>query len=211
MDYKLVEKFLTRLRVQRFSENTIENYKSQLIYFLKISNQYKPEDITDNQLEKFIIWLVNEKNIGQSYQKAMLATLKKFYKEIFNREVNLSHLYPKRKENKLPKFLTQNEIKKIIDITENLKHKTIITTIYSCGLRLSELLELKISDIKSEQDCIVIRQSKGNKDRIVMLSPKLLDLLREYYKNTNQKNMFLKGNLAENILQEAFSRFLKSQ
>lgn len=211
MDYKLVEKFLTRLRVQRFSENTIENYKSQLIYFLKISNQYKPEDITDNQLEKFIIWLVNEKNIGQSYQKAMLATLKKFYKEIFNREVNLSHLYPKRKENKLPKFLTQNEIKKIIDITENLKHKTIITTIYSCGLRLSELLELKISDVKSEQDCVVIRQSKGNKDRIVMLSPKLLDLLREYYKNTNQKNMFLKGNLAENILQEAFSRFLKSQ
>lgn len=211
MDYKLVEKFLTRLRVQRFSENTIENYKSQLIYFLKISNQYKPEDITDNQLEKFILWLVNEKNIGQSYQKAMLATLKKFYKEIFNREVNLSHLYPKRKENKLPKFLTQNEIKKIIDITENLKHKTIITTIYSCGLRLSELLELKISDVKSEQDCVVIRQSKGNKDRIVMLSPKLLDLLREYYKNTNQKNMFLKGNLAENILQEAFSRFLKSQ
>ena len=55
MDYKLVEKFLTRLRVQRFSENTIENYKSQLIYFLKISNQYKPEDITNNQLEKFII------------------------------------------------------------------------------------------------------------------------------------------------------------
>ena len=140
----------------------------------------------------------------------MLATLKKFYKEIFNREVNLSHLYTKRKENKLPKFLTQNEIKKIIDITENLKHKTIITTIYSCGLRLSELLELKISDIKSEQDCIVIRQSKGNRDRIVMLSPKLLDLLREFKKNTNQKNMFLKGNLAENILQEAFSRFLKS-
>lgn len=142
--------------------------------------------------------------------KSNVSNTKKFYKEIFNREVNLSHLYPKRKENKLPKFLTQNEIKKIIDITENLKHKTIITTIYSCGLRLSELLELKISDIKSEQDCIVIRQSKGNKDRIVMLSPKLLDLLREYYKNTNQKNMFLKGNLAENILQEAFSRFLKS-
>lgn len=64
----------------------------------------------------------------------MLATLKKFYKEIFNREVNLSHLYPKRKENKLPKFLTQNEIKKIIDITENLKHKTIITTIILAGL-----------------------------------------------------------------------------
>lgn len=209
MDYKLVEKFLTRLRVQRFSENTIENYKSQLIYFLKISNQYKPEDITDNQLEKFILWLVNEKNIGQSYQKAMLATLKKFYKEIFNREVNLSHLYPKRKENKLPKFLTQNEIKKIIDITENLKPKTIITTIYSCGLRLSELLELKISDIKSEQDCIVIRQSKGNKDRIVMLSPKLLDLLREYYKKYKPKEYVFEGQLGGKYSARSVQQILK--
>jgi integrase/recombinase XerD len=86
-------------------------------------------------------------------------------------------------------------LKKIIDITENLKHKTIITTIYSCGLRLSELLELKIFDIRSEQDCIVIRQSKGNKDRIVMLSPKLLDLLREYYKKYKPKEYVFEGQL----------------
>ena len=152
---------------------------------------------------------MNEKNIGQSYQKAMLATLKKFYKEIFNREVNLSHLYPKRKENKLPKFLTQNEIKKIIDITENLKHKTIITTIYSCGLRLSELLELKISDIKSEQDCIVIRQSKGNKDRIVMLSPKLLDLLREYYKKYKPKEYVFEGQLGGKYSARSVQQILK--
>ena len=139
----------------------------------------------------------------------MLATLKKFYKEIFNREVNLSHLYPKRKENKLPKFLTQNEIKKIIDITENLKHKTIITTIYSCGLRLSELLELKISDIRSEQDCIVIRQSKGNKDRIVMLSPKLLDLLREYYKKYKPKEYVFEGQLGGKYSARSVQQILK--
>ena len=152
---------------------------------------------------------MNEKNIGQSYQKAMLATLKKFYKEIFNREVNLSHLYPKRKENKLPKFLTQNEIKKIIDITENLKHKTIITTIYSCGLRLSELLELKISDIKSEQYCIVIRQSKGNKDRIVMLSTKLSDLLREYHKKFKPKEYVFEGQLGGKYSARSVQQILK--
>lgn len=77
MDYKLVEKFLTRLRVQRFSENTIENYKSQLIYLLKISNQYKQEDITDNQLEKFIIWLVNEKKYWSILSKSNVSNTKK--------------------------------------------------------------------------------------------------------------------------------------
>lgn len=117
MDYKLVEKFLTRLRVQRFSENTIENYKSQLIYFLKISNQYKPEDITDNQLEKFIIWLVNVKNIGQSYQKAMLATLKKFLIE----KLTCLIFILKEKKINYQNFLHKMKLKKNIDITKNLK------------------------------------------------------------------------------------------
>lgn len=110
MDYKLVEKFLTRLRVQRFSENTIENYKSQLIYFVKISNQYKPEDITDNQLEKFIIWLVNEKNIGQSYQKAMLATLKKFLIE----KLTCLIFILKEKKINYQNFLHKMKLKKLL-------------------------------------------------------------------------------------------------
>ena len=97
----------------------------------------------------------------------------------------------------------------IIDITENLKHKTIITTIYSCGLRLSELLELKISDIRSEQDCIVIRQSKGNKDRIVMLSPKLLDLLREYYKKYKPKEYVFEGQLGGKYSARSVQQILK--
>lgn len=193
MDYHLVEKFISILRTQRYAKNSIENYKSQLIYFLRTSEKYKPEHITDFQLEKFIIWLVEEKKIGQSYQKAMLATLKKFYKEIYNREVNLAHLYPKRKESKLPKFLTQLEVKRLLGSIENLKHKTILTTIYSCGLRLSELIELKISDIKSDQNTIIVRQSKGNKDRVVVLSPILLDLLREYYKNYKPKEYVFEG------------------
>ena len=114
MDYKLVEKFLTRLRVQRFSENTIENYKSQLIYFLKISNQYKPEDITDNQLEKFIIWLVNEKNIGQSYQKAMLATLKKFIKKFLIEKLTCLIFILKEKKINYQHFLHKMKLKKLL-------------------------------------------------------------------------------------------------
>ena len=96
----------------------------------------------------------------------MIATITKFYKEIFNRQISLKHLYPKRKEHKLPKFLTLEEVKQVLDATENLKHKAILTTIYSCGLRLSEVLELQISDIKTKDHLLLIRQSKGNKDKL---------------------------------------------
>ena len=210
MDYNLVEKFADRLKMQRYAENSISSYKTQLVYFLKISEKYKPEEITDVQLEKFMLWLVKEKNIGQSYQKSMLATLKKFYKEVYNRQINLQHLYPKRKEKKLPKFLSQKEVKKILEATENLKHKTILTTIYSCGLRLSEVLELKLSDIKSDDDCIVVRQAKGNKDRIVMLSPKLLELLREYYKKYKPKNFVFEGQNNEQYSPRSVQQILKN-
>jgi len=144
MEKNYSERFKILLTMQRYSENSIRNYISNLNYFLKVSSKLKTEDITQKQLEDFIIWLVEKKKIGQSYQKAMIATVTKFYKEIFQRNINLKHLYPKRKENKLPKYLTKDEVRKILDATENLKHKAILTTIYACGLRLSEVLELKI-------------------------------------------------------------------
>ena len=147
--------FATLLRLQRYSENSIKTYKSHLSYFLKLSAKYKTEDITQKQLEDFIIWLVDKKKVGSSYQKAMIATITKFYKEIFQRTVNLHHLYPQRNENKLPKFLSKSEVKKILDSTSNIKHKAILTTIYSCGLRLKEVLELKISDIKTNENLLL--------------------------------------------------------
>ena len=105
----------------RYAEKSIKTDASHLSYFLKLSSKHKPEDITQQQLEDFIVWLVDKMKIGQSYQKAMIATITKFYKEIFNRQISLKHLYPKRKEHKLPKFLTVEEVKQVLDATENLK------------------------------------------------------------------------------------------
>ena len=86
-----------------------------------------------------------------------------------------------RKEQKLPSVLSEEEIKRIISSTSNLKHKTILVTIYSCGLRLSELLDLKISDIQSDRHRLLIKDGKGNKDRYTILSDVTLELLRKYY------------------------------
>lgn len=210
MDKNYAEEFATLLRLQRYSENSIKTYKSHLLYFLRLSAKYQPEDVTQKQLEDFVIWLVEKKKVGVSCQKAMISTIVKFYKETFQRTINLKHLYPQRSVNKLPKFLTKMEVKKILDCTTNIKHKAILTTIYSCGLRLSELLELKISDIKTGQNILLIRQSKGNKDRVVMLSSKLIELLREYYQIYNLKKYLFEGPENEKYSQRSVQQIMKS-
>lgn len=210
MNSNFIQQFVTILRTQRYADRSIKTYTSHLTYFLKVSSTLKTEDITQRQVEDFIIWLVEKKKVGQSYQKAMIATITKFYKEIFQRNINLKHLYPKRKENKLPKFLTKDEVKKILDATENLKHKAILTTIYSCGLRLSEVLELKIADIKTLENLLLVRQSKGKKDRVVMLSPLLLELLRTYYKSYKPKTYLFEGPEGEKYSERSVQQILKN-
>lgn len=210
INQNLTEQFVTVLRLQRYADRSIKTYTSHLNYFLKVSSKLKTAEITQKQLEDFIIWLVEKKKIGQSYQKAMIATITKFYKEIFQRNINLKHLYPKRKENKLPKFLTKEEVKKILNATENLKHKAILTTIYSCGLRLSEVLELKMADIKTQENLLLIRQAKGKKDRIVMLSPVLLELLRNYYKTYKPVNYLFEGQEGQRYSERSVQQILKN-
>lgn len=210
INQNLTEQFVTVLRLQRYADRSIKTYASHLNYFLKVSAKLKTEDITQKQLEDFIIWLVEKKKIGQSYQKAMIATVTKFYKEIFQRNINLRHLYPKRKENKLPKYLTKEEVRTILDATENLKHKAILTTIYACGLRLSEVLELKISDIKVGDNILLIRQAKGKKDRLVTLSPVLLELLRMYYKTYKPRTYLFEGQEGMKYSERSVQQILKN-
>ena len=211
---ELLQKFLNRLKIQRFSDNTIRNYGATLGAFLEVFKNYNPEEISNDKLEKYFIWLVNEKKIGASHQKTVLAVLKKFYKEIYDINLNLKHLYPQRKEHKLPKFLSAQEVKAILDATNNVKHKAILTTIYSCGLRISELLKLQISDINKDEMLVMIRNSKGQKDRTVMLSEKLLVLLREYYQKYQPQNFLFEGQSGgaysarsvQNILAESLKK-----
>jgi Site-specific recombinase XerD len=109
----------------------------------------------------------------------------------------------------LPKFLTKSEVKKVLEATLNIKHKAILTTIYSCGLRLSELIELKISDIKTEENILLVRQGKGNKDRVVTLSSKLIELLREYYKMYKPKVYLFEGSRGGKYSKRSVQQIMK--
>lgn len=122
-----------------------------------------------------------------------MAAIQFLYNEMYRKNYQLKYLYPGRREHRLPVVLSKEEVQKIIQSCNNVKHKAIMATIYSAGLRLSECLNPTIKDIDSQRMLIKISQSKGNKDRYVSISKNLLQLLREYWKTYRTKHYLFEG------------------
>ncbi|WP_394265072.1 site-specific tyrosine recombinase/integron integrase [Bergeyella zoohelcum] len=207
---ELISAFEERLITQRYSPNSIKIYVGCVCSFLKTFSKYNPQDISLELIEKYILWIIKEKNISASYQKQILFSITKFYDSIYNKKLDLYSLYPKRAEYKLPKYLSLSDVQKIINETDNLKHKSIISVLYGGGLRLSELINLQLSDINSDKMLIFIRQSKGKKDRVVMLSEKLLTLLRQYYVAYKPKVWLFEGQSGGQYSAKSIQQVVKS-
>jgi len=212
MDSETILKTLqNRLKLQRYANNTIKSYCGYAQVFLEQMEKYnRLDEIPISEIELFINTKVTQENISVSYQRSLVGAIKKVFELVENEKIELNYLYPKRKVNKLPTFFSQEEVRNLLNATENLKHKAILTIIYSCGLRLSELINLKIADIKSESDLLLIRQSKGNKDRIVALPDKLLLLLREYYKVYQPKDFLFEGAKGNQYSERSVQLILKN-
>jgi len=188
-----IEQFTKLLEIKRYSYKTIKTYRNAINVFLSEFPDFNPDLISQKEIEEFINKKVTVENISQSYQKILVGAIKFFLNDFLKKNFKLNYLFPSRHEHKLPTYLSKEEISKIINSINNLKHRAIISTIYGAGLRLGELLQLKIQDIDSNRMLIRISQSKGKKDRFVMLSEKLLNLLREYYKEYQPKKYLFEG------------------
>ncbi|MDT7833278.1 tyrosine-type recombinase/integrase [Flavobacteriaceae bacterium S356] len=187
--------FKTILEIKRYSQNTIESYMSSLNTFTK-EHEYTIEILEKLSDKDIILSSVNsikKKNYSVSSQKQLIGALKLFYKEIFKRSIDFSIIYPTRKSEHLPSILSKKEMYDIITSTENCKHKTIIATIYGLGLRISELINLCIVDIDSDRMLVTIKNSKGKKDRVIMLPNNLLLLLRKYFIKYRPKVFLFEG------------------
>jgi site-specific recombinase XerD len=178
-----LQRFAERLKIQRYSPSSIKNYQNNLLLFFNyISKQFSCiEEIEISHIENYLFWKKNNGNCSISHQKMILVSITKFYDFVLGIKINLNHLYPKRTEINPPNFLTFEEVKRLIEITENLKHKCLIMFLYSAGLRLCEVINLKKKDIDLINRTIFIRQVKDRKDRKVMLSENLVHYLTQYY------------------------------
>ncbi|MBW6498756.1 MAG: site-specific integrase [Bacteroidales bacterium] len=191
----LINEFERKMIVQRYSQRSIQNYKSAVRCFLLLAEKKfsHPLEITEKEIEKYLFWKIEKHHISTSFQRLIVASLDKFYLSLFNTQLNIKHLYPRAKNKSLPVYLTTREIRRLMAKVTNLKHKCIVQLLYGCGLRLNELLHLKLSDIDSKNKIILIRNGKGGKDRVVMLSPLLLESLRSYYKVYHPEEYLIEG------------------
>ncbi len=180
--------FEQEMKRRNFGEQTIENYSSCLKKFFVQSKKDHPKNINETDIRNFLSEF-SEPNTQRSYHSA----IKKFYEICLGQKEKFKYIPYARKDKKLPIVLSQNEIQKMFDVCENLKHKTILSLLYSAGLRVSEIINLKISHIDSSRMIINIIQAKGNQDRQVPLAPPVLELLRKYFLEYKPKEYLFNG------------------
>ncbi|GAA4147142.1 site-specific integrase [Sphingobacterium kyonggiense] len=190
-----IARFKQWLRSKRYSENTINTYSEALKSFLVF---YRDKAICEITNEDVIIYnneYILKNNLSSSYQNQIVNAIKLFFRTILETKIEIDKIHRPRREKKLPNVLSKEEVKAILNAHSNIKHKTILSLIYSCGLRCGELLALQPFHIDSKRNLVLIKNAKGKKDRIAPLSRKILEMLREYYKVYKPTTYLFEGQI----------------
>lgn len=181
------------LKLKNYSPNTIRNYSNWFLVFLQHFPDRKPSTISKSEILDFLHQYRQSNKWSATVQNQLINAIKFFYEKLLNRPAEHYDLPRPKKEMKLPSVFSEEEIRKMIEACENLKHRSMLCLAYAGGLRVSEIINMKLKDIDSRRMVICIKQSKGRKDRQVMLSPKLLELLRKYFKQYRPKLWLFEG------------------
>ena len=174
-------RFELYLSSKRYSEQTIKSYLGAVKQFLAYFSDRDPLDIGNEEVNMYNHDYIVAKGYSVSVQRQFISSIKLFFNYANGEQMIVEDLIFPKKQLLLPKLLSVNEIRKMIEVSVNLKHKTILMVLYSTGIRMAELLNLQVRDIDSNQNVIHIRKGKGSKDRNVQLNINLLRQLRIYY------------------------------
>ncbi|TMM29677.1 integrase [Polaribacter aestuariivivens] len=206
---KILNNFFLFLKGKRYSKSTIQTYTFFIADFISFHSNKPLFELTNRDVELFIEAIFIQRKYSISTQRQFISALKIFI--VFYPETKINDLALERpkKSRKLPNILSQEEILNIIRCTQNLKHRAIIALIYSCGLRISELINLKLVDFHIERKQLIVKDGKGRKDRYVSLADSFLPLLSNYYHSYKPKIYFVEGKDAIKYSPESVRQFLK--
>ncbi len=204
--------FIEWMRSKRYSESTIGTYTDALKTFLKFHSNKKIEELSNRDVIVFNNEYILKNKLSTSYQNQVVNGIKLFFRTIENKNIEIESIHRPKRNKLLPNVLSKEEVKLILSASPNIKHRAMLSLIYSCGLRRGELLNLKLTDIDSKRNLVIVRMAKGRKDRIVPLSEKILTLLREYFlafkpnywlfEGQDKKSQYDKRSIA-NVLNQA--------
>ncbi len=178
-----LEKFKQFMRSRRYSENTVSVYFEAMKTFLNHFPQKKISEIVNEDIVIFNNEYILAKNYSSSYQNQVVNAIKLFFLEVEKANIDVNIIHRPKRQKLLPNVLSKQEVKRILEAPQNVKHKSMLCLIYACGLRCGELLRLKPEHIDSKRNVLIIKQAKGRKDRIAPLSDKIIEMLRSYYKS----------------------------
>ena len=186
------EEYLQKLELKKYANNTVKTYVVCFEAFINFHKNYELLQINEDLIRKYLQKLVQEGK-SNSYINQAVNSIKFYYEIVLGMPNRFYSIERPRNENKLPKVISKQEVLSLINATKNIKHKCIVSLLYSAGLRRSELLNLKVTDIDSNRMLIRVEGAKGNKDRLTLLSQVVLEDLRIYFKLYKPKTWLFEG------------------
>jgi len=204
----LLNKFKNELNIMGYSQRTIDTY----MIYLNMFYEYVKKDldkINDDDIINFLSYLKTEKKVGSATLNLVLSAIKHFYIEFLKSNILINIKLPK-KAKKIPIVLTPKEIKELISVIDNTRNKLIVEFMFSTGVRISECVNMKISNLNFDEFTGNVISGKGNKDRIIILSKKWVENYKIYLENRKIKSEYLFCNNSGNALSvDTIQKFLK--
>jgi len=192
-EYRLCpEEYLLKLELKRNANSTVKTYVTFFELFINYHKEKELKELNEQDIRAFLQSLIQKKH-SNSYVNQAINAIKFYYEVVLGMPNRFYEIERPRKEYKLPKVISKEEVISIIENTNNIKHRCIVQLLYGSGLRRSELLNLKIKDIDSERMLVRVEGSKGNKDRLTLLSKTALKDLRRYYKKYEPQLFLFEG------------------
>lgn len=178
---QLCEQMRRDMTLANYSPSTINNY---LLYGKRFARHFmrSPAEMGAEEVKTYLLHCLEVEQCGASVFRQRVAALKFLYRITLNRPLEVETLPYPRQASRLPVVLAGTEVEALFDATRDLKYRTVFQTLYATGMRVSEVCRLEFTDIDSKRGLILVRQGKGKKDRYVPLSPKLLQVLRDYFR-----------------------------
>jgi len=190
---QLRQRMLEELQRRNYSAGTIRLYLRHVAEFAQHFH-HSPDQLGAEDIRQYQLFLIQEKKLAWSTYNQIVCALRFFYAKTLKRAFLLQDIPFPRKEQRLPLILSREEVAKILTVPPHLKSRALLMTIYAAGLRRSEVARLRVSDIDSARMTIIVHQGKGQRDRVVMLSPVLLDTLRQYWRYKKPKEWLFPGD-----------------
>src|SRR5215468_3629871 len=189
---QLRQRMLEELQRRNYSSGTIRLYIQHVAAFAQHFHR-PPDQLGAEEIRQYQLFLIQKKKLAWASYKQIVCALRFFYAKTLKRPFQPEDIPFPRKAQQLPLILSPEEVARILAAPQHLKSRALLMTIYAAGLRRSEVARLRVRDIDSARMTITVHQGKGQKDRVVMLSPVLLDTLRQYWRKTKPKEWLFPG------------------